>query len=339
MSKVNGFSRPSLTWLEQRAEGWLQAYEDFVGLTEVKAAQNKVIESEKCFLEVQNERREKNQQLLTIQMNLKQISNELEKTNRTDDKYLSLLTEEHTIIRSEKSLEEELRKLEKHERESFSMLSTSLRESHEKERAQAERTKYWSVIGSIIGAFLGILGTTINNKLKMRELRSIVTDATTDGEKQRVVTGKLMDTLKGQVSSIESFVYELKQAILAKNSTLSSSDGEPLFQSRLLEATPANNNLSKLEEQTDRLLLSVKSQDEFLNAELESIKKLLLGQNPSDANNQNVIYVGPEINELFDNVNRRLEQKLKLNSLVTVTVVYSAFALTLPVLYAIFGRN
>lgn len=44
MSKVNGFSRPSLTWLEQRAEGWLQAYEDFVGLTEVKAAQNKVIE-------------------------------------------------------------------------------------------------------------------------------------------------------------------------------------------------------------------------------------------------------------------------------------------------------
>lgn len=281
----------------------------------------------------------KNQQLLTIQMNLKQISNELEKTNRTDDKYLSLLTEEHTIIRSEKSLEEELRKLEKHERESFSMLSTSLRESHEKERAQAERTKYWSVIGSIIGAFLGILGTTINNKLKMRELRSIVTDATTDGEKQRVVTGKLMDTLKGQVSSIESFVYELKQAILAKNSTLSSSDGEPLFQSRLLEATPANNNLSKLEEQTDRLLLSVKSQDEFLNAELESIKKLLLGQNPSDANNQNVIYVGPEINELFDNVNRRLEQKLKLNSLVTVTVVYSAFALTLPVLYAIFGRN
>lgn len=288
---------------------------------------------------MQNERREKNQQLLTIQMNLKQISNELEKTNRTDDKYLSLLTEEHTIIRSEKSLEEELRKLEKHERESFSMLSTSLRESHEKERAQAERTKYWSVIGSIIGAFLGILGTTINNKLKMRELRSIVTDATTDGEKQRVVTGKLMDTLKGQVSSIESFVYELKQAILAKNSTLSSSDGEPLFQSRLLEATPANNNLSKLEEQTDRLLLSVKSQDEFLNAELESIKKLLLGQNPSDANNQNVIYVGPEINELFDNVNRRLEQKLKLNSLVTVTVVYSAFALTLPVLYAIFGRN
>lgn len=44
MSKVNGFSRPSLTWLEKRAEGWLQAYEDFVGLTEVKAAQNKVIE-------------------------------------------------------------------------------------------------------------------------------------------------------------------------------------------------------------------------------------------------------------------------------------------------------
>ena len=50
-------------------------------------------------------------------------------------------------------------------------LSNAVRNSHEKERAQAEKTKYWSVLGSVIGACIGIIGTTINNRMRMRELR------------------------------------------------------------------------------------------------------------------------------------------------------------------------
>ena len=53
---------------------------------------------------------------------------------------------------------------EKGERECFSTLSNAVRDSHEKERAQAEKTKYWSILGSILGTCLGILGTTINNR-------------------------------------------------------------------------------------------------------------------------------------------------------------------------------
>ena len=41
---------------------------------------------------------------------------------------------------------------------------TPVRDSHEKERAQAEKTKYWSIIGSIIGTCIGIVGTTIINR-------------------------------------------------------------------------------------------------------------------------------------------------------------------------------
>ena len=36
--------------------------------------------------------------------------------------------------------------------------------AHEKERAQAEKTKYWSILGSILGTCIGIIGTTINNR-------------------------------------------------------------------------------------------------------------------------------------------------------------------------------
>ena len=36
---------------------------------------------------------------------------------------------------------------------------------------------YRSVIGSVVGTCLGILGTTINNRMRMKELRQIVRDA------------------------------------------------------------------------------------------------------------------------------------------------------------------
>lgn len=63
---------------------------------------------------------------------------------------------------------------EKEERDCFAFLSAAVKESHEKERAQAERTKYWSVIGSIIGTVIGVFGSSVNNEFKMRELRKLV---------------------------------------------------------------------------------------------------------------------------------------------------------------------
>lgn len=48
--------------------------------------------------------------------------------------------------------------LDLEERQTFSLLSSTLRDSHEKETAQAERTKYWSIAGSLIGASIGVIG-------------------------------------------------------------------------------------------------------------------------------------------------------------------------------------
>ena len=88
----------------------------------------------------------------------------MEKTHRGEDRYLVLVTQEHQVLKEERNLQEEFKFHEKSERECFSSLSNAVRDSHEKERAQAEKTKYWSVLGSILGTCLGILGTTINNR-------------------------------------------------------------------------------------------------------------------------------------------------------------------------------
>ena len=71
---------------------------------------------------------------------------------------------EFQVLKDEKQYQEEFKQYEKTERECFSALSNAVRDSHEKERAQAEKTKYWSLLGSILGTCLGIIGTTINNR-------------------------------------------------------------------------------------------------------------------------------------------------------------------------------
>lgn len=89
-------------------------------------------------------------------------------------RYLHLVTKEHNLLKEEKKLTTEFTLSEREERECFTSLSSSVKDSHEKERAQAERTKYWSVIGSVVGTVIGVVGTTINNEFKMRQLRKLV---------------------------------------------------------------------------------------------------------------------------------------------------------------------
>ena len=50
---------------------WMKRYENFVGLTDVKASQARVVECEKRFIEMQEKRREAQINIAEIQKNIK----------------------------------------------------------------------------------------------------------------------------------------------------------------------------------------------------------------------------------------------------------------------------
>ncbi len=77
----------------KRVSFWMGRYEDFVGLTEVKAAQEKVVRAEREFSREQEKRREAQLQIREVQEKVKEIHAELEKTYRGEDKYLTLITQ------------------------------------------------------------------------------------------------------------------------------------------------------------------------------------------------------------------------------------------------------
>lgn len=155
----------------------MKSYEEIIGVQEVRTAQKKVLDAKEKFMQIQEERREASRAVAEVQHKLKEIHSELDATTRGEDRYVRLITEENKILKEEKQLVYHFQQIERQERDFFSILSTAVTESHEKEREQADKVKYWSIIGSVLGTIFGIMGSSINNYFKMAELRKLLKES------------------------------------------------------------------------------------------------------------------------------------------------------------------
>ncbi|PIK49816.1 putative coiled-coil domain-containing protein [Apostichopus japonicus] len=155
---------------------WLASYENFIGVKDVKEAQERVSMTEKEFLETRQQVKDSRQELEDIQSDLHLIRTRLDRTPRDDPKFLEYATEEHKTIQTEKQVNERHHRLLDKERETFDRLSAAVRESHVKQKAQEEKTKYWSIIGSVVGTVLGIIGSTFISQRRTKDLKGMVND-------------------------------------------------------------------------------------------------------------------------------------------------------------------
>lgn len=105
--------------------------------------------------------------------------------------------------------------LEALERDQFALLSGAVRNSHERERLRAERTKHWSVIGSIGGAALGILGSTVVNYIRLKQIKNSIKET---GTALIEKTDEITDLVKSQDGeNIGIQATELKEFFSTQN--------------------------------------------------------------------------------------------------------------------------
>jgi len=275
---------PDQEWYYKRVSFWMKRYENFVGLTEVKAAQARVVESEKKFIETQEMRREAQIKISDVQKRLKDIHLELEKTHRGEDRYLVLVTQEHQVLKEEKNMQEEFKFFEKSEREYFSSLSNAVRDSHEKERAQAEKTKYWSVLGSIIGTCIGIIGTTINNRMRMNELRRLVSQNSSVEEIQ-AIGSDLKEDFSAHRDSLHKLVSEVQEVVATAANSLQNLDRmEELFNilkqsSDKINTRVLDQTMEELRNQQEVLSKVISEHREQLDVKMEELQGDMFVQN------------------------------------------------------------
>ncbi|XP_072948523.1 uncharacterized protein [Epargyreus clarus] len=176
--------------ITQKVKELVSRYEKFTGVEEIMAIQNTVIEAQDRFIHAQDRRREMGREVAQIEARLKELHAEMQNTMKGDEKYLQLCTEEHKLIIQERALRTLFAEAEREERELFATMSAAVKLGHERERAHAERNKYWYIVASIAGTVLGIAGSTINNRLKMAEFRDMM-------EQQMARSASVLYTIAG----------------------------------------------------------------------------------------------------------------------------------------------
>jgi len=281
-------------------------------------------QAEKQFEESVVERRALQQQIMELHLKLKELHAALDKVQRGEERYLTLLTEEYEVMREEKRISAAMTDAEQTERENFAALSSAVRESHERERARAERTKYWSIIGSVIGATIGIIGTTVNNYRRTRELKSLVRDSASGGAELNRTVSELIRETQHQQDKMREVMSSLKVA----------SAGSPDV---TLLAMPASPSL-------EDIVMMMKNNNIALEKEINDIKRLVVAVSagkPVDDSQPAVVYIGPEVQELLDHVEQSLETKVKRSAMVSSVALYVSSFVTAAVLYIVFvgGRS
>lgn len=109
-------------------------------------------------------------QIANIRSELVNLQTEIHEHRRGEAKYLELMKREFDVIQQKNKLEEHYAILDKKEREQFSHLQAKINMLHEKSRTH---TRQWGIISTIIGATLGIIGTSISAYYRNNDIRRI----------------------------------------------------------------------------------------------------------------------------------------------------------------------
>uniref|UniRef100_A0A8C6VBV1 Coiled-coil domain containing 51 n=1 Tax=Naja naja TaxID=35670 RepID=A0A8C6VBV1_NAJNA len=345
--------RHSVQRISATTQSWWDKYEEFVGINEVREAQGKVAEAEKQFMFARGIVRETRDTWETQQLKLKEIRDRLDRVSREDAQYLELATLEHKLLQVRRVSD-----VGESEREAFSLFSAAVRESHEKERTRAEKTKNWSIIGSVLGAVIGVLGSTYINRVRLQELKALVFEAqkgpaslqeairdqATAYHSQKQDLGDLTASLKNilQLATVTS--QEGEGASLTKDRSSTSLKIDPVLVSvkeQLVYSKQISSFLGSLQEQLSNLekhLGQMVHEVQNVKAVPQSVPEGRgLLSSPTEVKSQ-ALEAEEVVLELC-NTERRLEAQMRKNSIYSTAFTCTMLAVSFPVLYILLKGN
>ncbi|XP_032145598.1 mitochondrial potassium channel isoform X3 [Sapajus apella] len=308
-------------------------------------------QAEKVFMVARGLVGEAREDLEVHQAKLKEVRDRLDRVSREDSQYLELATLEHRMLQEEKRLRTAYLRAEDSEREKFSLFSAAVRESHDKERTRAERTKNWSLIGSVLGALIGVAGSTYVNRVRLQELKALLLEA----QKGPV---SLQEAIREQASSyslqqrdLHNLMVDLRGLVHAAGAGQGSGSqaGTPPTRDRDVDVLSA-----ALKEQL-RHSRQVHSCLEGLQERLDGLEKTCSQMagvvqlvkaaahpglvEPADgAMPSPLLEQGSMILALSD-TEQRLEAQVNRNAIYSTLVTCVTFVATLPVLYMLFRAS
>jgi hypothetical protein len=261
-----------------------------------------------------------------------------------------LLGDTALLPQEEKRLRTAYLRAEDSEREKFSFFSAAVRESHEKERTRAERTKNWSLIGSVLGALIGVAGSTYVNRVRLQELKALLLEA----QKGPV---SLQEAIREQASSYSLQQRDLHNLMAALRGLVHAGQGQgsgsaagtfptqdrdidvlsAAMKEQLSHSQQIHSSLEGLREQLDGLEKTYSQMTGLVQLAKAAAHPGLV-QPLDGALSSSLLEQGSMILALSD-VEQRLEAQVNRNTIYSTLITCVTFVATLPVLYILFKAS
>ncbi|XP_041747853.1 mitochondrial potassium channel [Coregonus clupeaformis] len=369
VSTASQWGQKSMTTASNTVNYWWERYEEFVGLNEVRDAQSQVTEAERAFMVARGMVREAHGSLEALQVRLKEVRDRLDRVSREEAHYLELATLEHKLLQEERRLRTAYENAESAEREKFALFSAGVRASHEKERTRAERTKNWSVIGSVLGALIGVMGSTYINRVRLQELKTLLLEAQkgpvslqeaikvqagmhkTQQQELRGLIDTLRVTLQHRAAQVVAEKEDVKKPVAAPVPVPehivvppphqpSPSASETVLKEILLYSQKAQSLVEGIQPQLGQLEQSVgKVESELLAVQnlietyhREEKQSVVISQQDS----QMFVCDTKSVMQGLDQTEKRLEASIGQTTMYNTVLAYGALAVTVPALYILF---
>ncbi|XP_044261386.1 uncharacterized protein LOC123009262 [Tribolium madens] len=203
---------------QKKIESLNNWYTRFLHLDEVKLYQDRVVALQERLLEAQEKRREIGRSLAEIRKRSNQLQDEIHKVKRQEnlEKFLNLMKEETEVLKLENEVARSFQECDQAERELFTAFTNAVRDSHEKQRAQVEYTKYFGIILSITGSFLAFCYTTLRKDDLKRFIeeslsRNLVVESPTSSDNDLInfvksETARLSDVISFKQNEISRMI-------------------------------------------------------------------------------------------------------------------------------------
>ncbi|XP_063852212.1 uncharacterized protein LOC135095370 isoform X1 [Scylla paramamosain] len=136
---------------------WYQQYQDFVGITDLKKAQDRVTELSEGLLAAQGERRQLQREIEDLQARLVQNHQHITKTEQYSQEHMRLFSQARELNDQLREVRGQFAGYEQTERDTFTQLSAAIRDCHERERMQgrAGQVLVHHRVSGVGGACLG----------------------------------------------------------------------------------------------------------------------------------------------------------------------------------------
>lgn len=212
------FRKYKQQWTKKARNQYLAActfYEQFMRMDDVWRAQQKVIDIQQELQIAQQERRALANHLTDIRDQIQRLHEELSKVERFERRYVDLVGQQYSLFQQERTALAAFELKDTDERELFTRLTIAVKVSHEKEKIYANTVKYWSIIGSIIGATLGIIGTVLSFQYRAKYQNEIVQKMTDVSDKLTDVTGDIAN-VNGKVTDMDKHLKRIENSVMAE---------------------------------------------------------------------------------------------------------------------------